>query len=145
MAIYEKDNFEFAESSNTNLKNIETEITHMKNQEYMKKKPYEKGGWLFISYPVIMVFLYAVIGACFGNMGWMIGWLVFLTIPLFYTGIIAVKKKKPIIFCYPVLATLVYLMFGFFANLWHPMWLIFLTIPIFYCVCAGLKYDKAKR
>ena len=97
MALYEKDNYEFA-------KNSETEIIHMENQKDKKNKFYEKGGWLFTSYPVIMVFLYVVLGACFGNAGWITGWLVFLTIPLFYTGVIAVKKKKPIIFCYPVLA-----------------------------------------
>ena len=139
MAVYEKEHFEFSENSNQNLNNQKTETTYMEQQANQKQKPYEKGGWLFISYPVIMVFLYAVIGACFGNFGWMTGWLVFLTIPLFYTGVIAVKKKKPIIFCYPVLATIIFLLFGFFANLWHPMWLIFLTIPIFYCVCAGIK------
>lgn len=139
MAVYENENIEFAENFNMDLKNSKTEITYIENQAYKKKKPYETGGWLFISYPVIMVFLYAVIGAVFGGKGWMIGWIVFLTIPLFYTSVIAAKKKKPIIFCYPVLALIVFLLFGFFMNLWHPMWLIFLTIPIFYCVCAGIK------
>ena len=139
MALYEKDNYGFAENSDMCLKNPETEIIHMENQKEKKNKFYEKGGWLFTSYPVIMVFLYVVLGACFGNAGWITGWLVFLTIPLFYTGVIAVKKKKPIIFCYPVLATMIYLMLGFFAGLWHPMWIIFLTIPIFYCVCAAIK------
>lgn len=128
MSVYE--NEKFVEISN--------------NQIEKKKKFYEPGGWLFISYPVIILFVYAVIGVCFGAFGWMTGWIVFLTIPLFYTGVIAVKKKKPIIFCYPVLATLVYLMLGFFLNLWHPMWLIFLTIPIFYCVFAGIKYNKVQ-
>lgn len=35
-------------------------------------------------------------------------------------------------FPYPVLVTIIYLMLGFFANLWHPGWMIFLTIPLFY-------------
>ena len=129
MAVYEKDN----------LNNSKTEMLYIEKQEHKKKKPYEKGGWLFLSYPVIMVFLYATIGACFSVKGWMLGWIVFLTIPLFYTGVIAAEKKKPIIFCYPVLALIVFLLFGFFLNLWHPMWLVFLTIPIFYCVCASNK------
>ena len=73
MALYEKDNYEFA-------KNSETEIIHMENQKDKKNKFYEKGGWLFTSYPVIMDFLYVVLGACFGNAGWITGWLVFLTI-----------------------------------------------------------------
>lgn len=139
MAVNEKDNFEFKEYSNQNFMNPQTEITYPQMQENKTNKPYDKGGWLFRSYPVIMVFLYAILGAVFGVKGWMIGWIVFLTIPLFYTGVIAAKKKKPIIFCYPVLALIVFLLFGFFMNLWHPMWLVFLTIPIFYCVCAGIK------
>lgn len=35
-------------------------------------------------------------------------------------------------FPYPVLVTIIYLMLGFFANMWHPGWLVFLTIPLFY-------------
>ncbi|MDE6659763.1 MAG: hypothetical protein K2K01_06590 [Eubacterium sp.] len=130
MSVYENDNY--------------VEVKNVEKQDEKKKKFYEPGGWLFISYPVIMLFVYAALGVCFGGKGWMIGWIVFLTIPLFYTGVIAAKKQKPIIFCYPVLATIVFLLFGFFANLWHPMWLVFLTIPIYYCVCAGLMQGKSK-
>ena len=117
----------------------EAKIIFIEKQEHKEKKTHKKRGWFFISYPIWMVALYAVFGSCFGVNGWLTGWLVFLTIPLFYTGIIAFEKKKPVIFCYPVLATLVYLALGFFMNLWHPMWIIFLTIPIFYIVCVTRK------
>ncbi|MDE5604785.1 MAG: helix-turn-helix domain-containing protein [Eubacterium sp.] len=117
----------------------EAKIIFVEKQEHKEKKTHKKRGWFFISYPIWMVALYAAIGSYFGAKGWFTGWIVILTIPLFYTGIIAFEKKKPVIFCYPVLATLVYLMFGFFLNLWHPMWIIFLTIPIFYIVCVTRK------
>lgn len=117
----------------------ETKIIFIEKQDHKEPKPHKKRGWLFISYPIWMVVLYAVIGSFFGAKGWITGWLVLLTIPLFYTGVIAFEKKKPVIFCYPVLVTLIYLMCGFFANLWHPMWIIFLTIPIFYIVCVTRK------
>ena len=117
----------------------ETKIIFIEKQEHKEPKAHKKRGWFFISYPIWMVALYAVIGSFFGARGWITGWLVLLTIPLFYTGIIAFEKKKPVLFCYPVLATLVYLILGFFANLWHPMWIIFLTIPIFYIVCVTRK------
>lgn len=117
----------------------ETKIIFIEKQEHKEPKAHKKRGWFFISYPIWMVALYAVIGSFFGARGWITGWLVLLTIPLFYTGIIAFEKKKPVIFCYPVFATLVYLILGFFANLWHPMWILFLTIPIFYIICVTKK------
>lgn len=125
--------------SDSHEKKPETKIIFIEKQEHKEKKVHKKRGWLFVSYPIIMVLLYAVIGSYFGAKGWITGWIVLLTIPLFYTGIIAAEKKKPIIFCYPVLALLVYLLFGFFASLWHPMWIIFITIPIFYIVCVTKK------
>lgn len=117
----------------------EAKIIFIEKQEHKEKKEHKKRSWFFISYPIWMVALYTIIGSCFGVKGWITGWLVLLTIPLFYTGVIAFEKKKPVIFCYPVLVTLVYLIFGFFANLWHPMWILFLTIPIFYIFCVTRK------
>lgn len=108
-------------------------------EKEIKKPEKKKRGWLFVSYPILMVILYAVIGSLFSIKGWTMGWIVFLTIPLFYTGIIAFEKKKPIIFCYPVLTAIIYLLSGFFFKLWHPMWIIFLTIPLFYIITAKKK------
>ncbi len=87
MALYEKDNYEFA-------KNSKQKSSIWKIVKDKKNKFYEKGGWLFTSYPVIMVFLYVVLGACFGNAGWITGWLCVLNNSAFYTGVIAVKKKN---------------------------------------------------
>lgn len=143
----EADSREFSEnngaeaegSASDEEKKAETKIIFIEKQDHKEPKLHKKRGWLFISYPVWMVVFYAVIGSCFGAKGWITGWLALLTIPLFYTGIIAFEKKKPVIFCYPVLVTLIYLICGFFAQLWHPMWIIFLTIPIFYIVCVTRK------
>ncbi len=66
--------------------------------------------------------------------GWVTSWLWFLVIPLYYTTVKAIQKKKVNIFCYPVFITWIYLVLGFYANLWHPMWLLFLTIPVFYYI-----------
>lgn len=111
-------------------------------REEMKKEK-KRRSWLFPSYPVIAVIVYCVLGAVFGANGWKIGWITLLTIPLFYTGVIAIEKKKPIIFCYPVLALIIFLLLGFGAGLWHPSWIIFLTIPIFYIITAKAgKHNK---
>lgn len=108
-------------------------------QKEQPKQEKKKRGWLFPSYPIIAVIAYALIGILFGGKGWAFGWIVLLTIPLFYTGIIAYEKKKPIIFCYPVLVLMLYLLSGVLLKLWHPMWILFLTIPIFYIVTAKAK------
>lgn len=42
------------------------------------------------------------------------------------------KEKKDRSVPYPVLVTFIYLVLGFFLNLWHPGWVIFLTIPLYY-------------
>lgn len=111
-------------------------VTDEEKNPQPKKK---KRSWFFISYPIITVIIYAIIGTIVGKMGWAIGWIVFLTIPLFYTTIIAIEKKKPIIFCYPVLVTIIFLLCGLLLNKWHPMWILFLTIPIFYIATAKRK------
>lgn len=113
--------------------------TNKDSEKAAPKKEKKKRGWLFPAYPVITVIVYALIGILFGGRGWAVGWIVFLTIPLFYTGIIAFEKKKPIIFCYPVLVLIIFLLSGFLLKLWHPMWILFLTIPIFYIITAKHK------
>lgn len=98
----------------------------------------KKRGWLYTAYPVITIIVYCILGVLFPPEGWYIGWTVLLTIPLYYTGVAAVEKKKPVIFCYPVLAVLIYVLLGLCAGLWHPSWIIFLTIPIYYIVTANI-------
>ena len=106
------------------------------------QKEKKRRSWLFPSYPILAVIAYCLIGVFFGANGWKIGWIVLLTIPLFYTGIIAVEKKKPVIFCYPVLVLIVFLLLGFAKSLWHPAWILFLTIPIFYIIAAKAGKHK---
>ena len=72
-------------------------------------------------------------------------WMLFLTIPLYYTTIPAIKHRNPNIFCYPVLVSLLYLIAGFTLNLWHPGWLAFLTIPAYYWAINMNKDEKEKN
>lgn len=114
-------------------------VAIIKKEDKTETPEKKKRGWFFAAYPILMVILYAVLGSVFSVKGWSIGWIVFLTIPLFYTGILAIEKKKPIIFCYPVLVLIIFLLCGFLFRLWHPMWIIFLTIPLFYIIAAKKK------
>jgi hypothetical protein len=56
---------------------------------------------------------------------WHPGWLLFITIPLYYMQ----PKNEAERWLNPVMITLIYLILGFFFHLWHPGWLIFLAIP----------------
>lgn len=91
-------------------------------------------------YPILTVIVYLLLG--FFNpagMGWSVGWIVFLTIPLYYTIIEAVHKRMPQIFCYPVLVVIIFLFFGMTMSLWHPLWILFLTIPLYYTAIEMFK------
>ena len=94
--------------------------------------------WSKFPFPVVCVIAYLLMGFLIpGTWGW--GWIVFLTIPLYYTLGEAIVSKNPHHFAYPVLVVIVYLCLGFFAKLWHPGWLVFLTIPLYYTLFKGSK------
>lgn len=130
---------EILKEENAPEKSIEPPAYIPEEEVPQKKKQKVHHTWVFYSYPVLMAILYALLGVLFSPKGWYMGWIVFLTIPLFYTGVLAYNKKKPFIFCYPVLMLIIYLLGGFFLKLWHPLWIIFLTIPIFYIITARKK------
>lgn len=73
-------------------------ILEREKEREERKKEKKRRSWLFPSYPILAVIAYCLIGVFLGANGWKIGWIVLLTIPLFYTSIIAIEKKKPVIF-----------------------------------------------
>ena len=48
------------------------------------------------------------------------------------------KAIKMFKFPFPLFVVLIFLAFGFAANLWHPAWLVFLLIPIYYHLAGAL-------
>ena len=78
-------------------------------------------------YPLLVLLLYLLMGFCLDL--WHPGWIIFLTIPLFYLP--KGERNFSRLMCNPVMVTIIYLLMGFYLNLWHPGWLIFLTIPLF--------------
>lgn len=106
------------------------------------KKPIDSRAFRFFKrfpYPIVAVILYILFGSLEICGGWGLGWLVFLTIPLYYTLIDAIARKNASEFCYPVLAAMIYLYIGMVNELWHPGWLIFLTIPVYYFLADFIK------
>ncbi len=79
------------------------------------------------NYPIFITFLYLCLGV-FGNL-WHPGWLLFLTIPVYY---LPERYKTPrALLTSPVVVVIIYLILGFYLDLWHPGWLIFFAIPLF--------------
>lgn len=105
-----------------------------KSSDVIEKEEEHKSIWLKLPYPIVTVIAYVLFGTFDVMGGWAFGWIVFLTIPLYYTLVEAIIKRRAKIFCYPVLAAMIYLIIGFSFEWWHPGWVVFLTIPLFYWI-----------
>ena len=95
--------------------------------------------WKAIPWPISCAVFYLVDGVCGSFGGWGYSWLVFLTIPLYYSLGEAVYKRDAEHFAYPVLTVLIYLIFGLYMGAWHPTWIVFVTIPVYYGICELIK------
>ena len=77
-------------------------------------------------YPVWVTAAYLVLGFVFH--AWHPGWIIFLTVPLFY---LPDSDRTPVrLLGNPIVITIIYLLLGTVCHLWHPGWLIFLLIPL---------------
>ncbi len=123
-------------------KSSKPNIEEQEQNYYPPKK--KKHSWLFAAYPCIAVFVTLALGA-FNSSLWKTSWIFLLTIPIYYTGSIAIRKKNALVFCYPVVVLIVFLLGGFCANLWHPLWIVFATIPIYYIVAAYAHKNRKRK
>lgn len=102
----------------------------------------KKNMWKSFPYPILTIIAFLLIGFLLN--GWWWGWLVFLTVPVFFGTVAAIQKRKLSKFPYEVVTVIAYLCMGMFANLWHPGWVIFLSIPLFRWICSLFKHRKTK-
>lgn len=94
--------------------------------------------WLSIPYPIVCVVAYLLFGCLDICGGFGQSWIIFVTIPLYYTLIEAIFKKSFSEFAYPVFCAFMYLYFGMYHGNWHPSWIIFVTIPIYYPIAGAI-------
>ena len=103
--------------------------------------------WLEIPYPIICVIAYLIFG--FYNIcgGWAHSWIIFVTIPVYYSLVNAIFKRRFSEFAYPVFSAVAYLFMGLYLDNWHPSWLIFVTIPVYYCIAGAIdrRISSGKR
>ncbi len=79
-----------------------------------------------IPWPIWVTAAYLVMGFVFHL--WHPGWIIFLTIPLFYLP--DSERTTLRLLGNPVMVTIIYLLLGTVCGLWHPGWLVFLLIPL---------------
>ncbi|GHV25834.1 hypothetical protein FACS18948_0120 [Clostridia bacterium] len=89
-------------------------------------------------YPVIVAAFYLVLGMVFR--WWDPTWLLFLTIPLYYTwpdlsGRKSIKRELQK-FAYPVLVVIAYILLGYMLGTWAYGVILFATIPVYYILLA---------
>lgn len=94
--------------------------------------------WLEIPYPIICVIAYLIFGFCNICGGWALSWVIFVTIPIYYSFVEAIYKRRFSEFAYPVFTAFVYLVLGLYFGNWHPSWIIFVTIPVYYPIANAL-------
>jgi hypothetical protein len=69
-----------------------------------------------------------------------------MTIPLYYSLLDSIRKRRLTEFAYPVFVAFIYCLFGMLYSWWHPGWLIFVTIPIYYPIAGGIdRYIKNRN
>ncbi|MBR4836412.1 MAG: helix-turn-helix domain-containing protein [Clostridia bacterium] len=94
--------------------------------------------WKAVPYPIICAALYLLFG-CYGICGgWGKSWIIFITIPLYYSLVDVIFKRRLTAFAYPVFTAWAYLYLGLYHGNWHPSWLVFFTVPIFYPIAKAI-------
>lgn len=131
---YETQNDE--QTAGINKVGISAMLEHIQND-----KAYYKS-LMKLPYPLFVTAFFLTTGAFFDL--WHPMWMLFMTIPLYYTTIMSIHHKDANIFCFPVVVTLVYLIIGFITELWHPTWLMFISIPFYYWAINITFKDKTK-
>lgn len=73
------------------------------------------------------------------NMGWKMGWLLFLLVPIVGSIQHAIRKRRICHIAYPIIVVGAYVTLGFLGSYfgfpgWEFYWFLFLTIPAFYLI-----------
>lgn len=96
-----------------------------------------------VPYPIVTLIAFLAIGL-FSN-GWYWAWTLFMTIPIYYSLLDAIRKRRFTEFAYPVFTAFIYCLFGMLYSCWHPGWVIFVTVPVFYTVAETIDKHINKK
>lgn len=104
---------------------------------YIIRNRHGSNAYLAFPYPVLCVLVFLSLGIIWNI--WGLSWLVFLSIPFYYTIGGALAKHRKIRGIYSLICVTAYLIMGFGFRLWHPGWIVFLTIPVVEYIANGIK------
>ncbi|MCQ4021407.1 MULTISPECIES: helix-turn-helix transcriptional regulator [unclassified Ruminococcus] len=110
-----------------------------------KNHSYKKSIWYKFPYPIVALCVFLAWGFSGFLGGFAYSWMAFLTIPIYYTLVEAIIKKKPNRFCYPVCALIIFFVWGFWGGAlggFAISWIVFLTIPIYYFICSVISHSE---
>ena len=89
-----------------------------------------------VPYPIITLVAFFALGLFLNAWYW--AWTLFLTIPIYYPLISAIRRKRFSVFPYPIFITFLFCLLGMLYGIWHPMWIIYLTIPLYYPIASAI-------
>ena len=118
---------------------------HKSEKIIEKELEHKHNFWMMFPFPFIAIAAYLAFGFLNICGGWEYGWIVFFTVPLYYTLVDAIRKRNPSHFAYPVLVVAAFLILGLFYGLWHPAWVLFLTVPIYYLITEAINKSKRNK
>ncbi len=96
-------------------------------------------------YTILCIIAYLIFG-CYGVCGgWAYSWIIFLTIPIWYSLVDAIQHKSFCKFSYPILTAFIYLYIGLYHGIWHPTWIIFITVAAYYPIAEAFDNIIAKH
>lgn len=98
-------------------------FAHQEEEEQARQHQRQR---MAFPYPVLVTAAYLALGFFFHL--WHPGWIIFLTIPLYYLP--HSQRGYVQLLGNPIMVTIIYLLLGTMCNLWHPGWLVFLLIPL---------------
>ena len=94
-----------------------------------------------LPYPIVVTIAFLLWGFIWD--GWSLAWILYVTIPVYYSIVDAVRSQRLCEFNFPVFITVIYLFLGMNYGLWHPGWVLYTTIPVFYCLAEWI--DKRSK
>lgn len=122
---------------------------HCEYENGWKEESVEDRRWKIVDSVVFSVLgtlalgAYLLTGFYYQNLGSMLGWecwwILFLAPIIVQSILTAIHKKKMTSVAIPIVCLFVYIPFGFYMNLWHPMWAVFLLIPIWYSLFGSIQ------
>lgn len=132
--------------------NTDKSYADMSNNEKQEWHGTRTGGWTgffrSLPYPMICVVVYLILGFVIkpanGLSGWHPGWVIFLSIPAYYSIVEYYATSGRIRFPLFTIVLITYLLMGFLGNLWHPGWVVFFALPLYFVFDNLMKIKQTR-